>query len=146
MLLLQLLLLAVVQAKLYVQHPDELSRKFPNAEIHSTLANFGHIPYGQALVSIFFDYVRLLKVGRLYFNETDPEGCDQDQAFEIELGEEDEQRPWIYIVERSRHCSYVTQVRNIEKAGGAVAIVVDSEDLPPRGGSIMSDDGSGAGI
>lgn len=45
----------------------------------------------------------------------------------------------------SGNCSYVTQVRNIEKMGGALAIIVDpmEEDITDV---ILSDDGTGAGI
>ena len=45
----------------------------------------------------------------------------------------------------SGNCSYVTQVRNIEKMGGALAIIVDplEEDISDV---ILSDDGTGAGI
>ena len=45
----------------------------------------------------------------------------------------------------SGNCSYVTQVRNIEKMGGALAIIVDpmEEDIS---NVILSDDGTGAGI
>lgn len=42
-------------------------------------------------------------------------------------------------------CSFVSKVRNMEKAGAAVGIVVDdtSEDVSKI---VMSDDGTGAGI
>ena len=45
----------------------------------------------------------------------------------------------------SGNCSYVTQVRNIEKMGGALAIIIDpmEEDITDV---ILSDDGTGAGI
>ena len=42
-------------------------------------------------------------------------------------------------------CSFVTKVRNIEDAGGAVGIVIDSSDEDIQYVA-MSDDGSGAGI
>ena len=42
-------------------------------------------------------------------------------------------------------CSFVTKVRNIEEAGGAVGIVIDSSDEDIKYVA-MSDDGSGAGI
>jgi hypothetical protein len=44
----------------------------------------------------------------------------------------------------SGSCSYVRQVRNIEKAGGALALIIDKEaDVENK---ILSDDGTGAGI
>lgn len=42
-------------------------------------------------------------------------------------------------------CSFVTKVRNIEDAGAAIAIVIDSSDEPIED-VVMSDDGTGAGI
>jgi hypothetical protein len=42
-------------------------------------------------------------------------------------------------------CSFVTQTRNIENAGGAMALIIDTneEDISDI---ILSDDGTGAGI
>jgi hypothetical protein len=49
------------------------------------------------------------------------------------------------IMVDSGNCSYVTQVRNIEKMGAALAIIIDpmEEDITDV---ILSDDGTGAGI
>lgn len=43
------------------------------------------------------------------------------------------------------HCTFVTKVRNIEKAGGSLAVIIDDqqEDIQKV---IMSDDGTGTGI
>ena len=40
----------------------------------------------------------------------------------------------------------MTKVRNIEKAGGSLAVIIDSSDHMDISDIIMSDDGSGAGI
>jgi len=50
----------------------------------------------------------------------------------------------IFLVERG-NCSFVTMARNVEKAGGALAIIIDtkSENVTDV---ILSDDGTGAGI
>ena len=50
----------------------------------------------------------------------------------------------IYLVDRG-HCTFVTKVRNIEKAGGSLAVIIDDtqEDIKKV---IMSDDGTGTGI
>lgn len=49
------------------------------------------------------------------------------------------------MVEASYKCSFVTQVRHIERAGGSLAIIIDSknEDVAEQS---LSDDGTGAGI
>lgn len=42
-------------------------------------------------------------------------------------------------------CSFVKKVRNIEKAGGSLAVIIDNSDYDVKD-IIMSDDGTGAGI
>ena len=51
----------------------------------------------------------------------------------------------IVLVDRGG-CHFVTKVRNIEKAGGSLAVVIDDklDEIPKH--VIMSDDGTGAGI
>jgi hypothetical protein len=50
----------------------------------------------------------------------------------------------IFLVDRG-HCTFVTKVRNIERAGGSLAVIIDDsfEDVNKI---IMSDDGTGTGI
>lgn len=43
-------------------------------------------------------------------------------------------------------CSFVTKVRNIEKAGGSLAVIIDDSGVSNIREVIMSDDGTGAGI
>ena len=43
-------------------------------------------------------------------------------------------------------CSFVTKVRNIEKAGGSLAVIIDNTNTKNVRDIIMSDDGTGAGI
>jgi hypothetical protein len=50
----------------------------------------------------------------------------------------------IFLVERG-NCSFVTMVRNIERAGGALALIIDTKSENVSG-VILSDDGTGAGI
>ena len=102
------------------------------------LSNFGHIPYGQTLI------------GRLYFNSSNPHGCQKGHGFnkdfvnENDAAHEGHSLSSIIMVERG-NCTYVTQTRNIQRAGGSLAIIIDSEseDVTEQ---ILSDDGTGAGI
>jgi hypothetical protein len=50
----------------------------------------------------------------------------------------------IYLVKRGE-CSFVTKVRNIARAGGKLAIIIDTEN-ESIDKIVMSDDGTGAGI
>ena len=131
--------LSIVQASLYVHGPKQLAELFKDADgksngaIQSKMANFGHIPYGQVLV------------GRLYYNEKNPHGCEKGMPFTDDFtGDPDGDLSPIFLVERG-NCSFVTMARNVEKAGGALAIIIDtkSENVTDV---ILSDDGTGAGI
>ena len=51
----------------------------------------------------------------------------------------------IFLVDRGG-CTFVTKVRNIEKAGGSLAVIIDDKDFEDARNVIMSDDGTGAGI
>ena len=50
----------------------------------------------------------------------------------------------IFLVDRGK-CTFVTKVRNVERAGGSLAVIIDDsfEDVHKV---IMSDDGTGTGI
>lgn len=50
----------------------------------------------------------------------------------------------IFLVVRG-NCSFVTMVRNVEKAGGALALIIDTKSENVSG-VILADDGTGAGI
>lgn len=43
------------------------------------------------------------------------------------------------------HCSFVQKVRNVEKAGGSLAVIIDDSNADVKD-LIMSDDGTGTGI
>jgi hypothetical protein len=43
------------------------------------------------------------------------------------------------------HCTFVTKVRNIERAGGSLAVIIDDQNTDINN-VIMSDDGTGTGI
>ena len=47
------------------------------------------------------------------------------------------------ILVMSGNCSFVTKTRNVEKAGGAVAIIGDGEHDYLAADSVLGDDGSG---
>jgi len=50
----------------------------------------------------------------------------------------------IFLVDRG-HCTFVTKVRNIERAGGSLAVIIDDTNVDIKS-VIMSDDGTGTGI
>ncbi len=50
----------------------------------------------------------------------------------------------IFLVDRG-HCTFVTKVRNVERAGGSLAVIID-DNFEDVNKVIMSDDGTGTGI
>ena len=72
-------------------------------------------------------------------------GCNATDVFTDEfLDKEDEVQSAIFLVERG-DCSFVTKTRNIARAGGKVAVIIDSKN-ENIANVILSDDGTGAGI
>jgi hypothetical protein len=49
------------------------------------------------------------------------------------------------MVDKTNKCSPVTQAKNIERAGGAIALIIDDSNRDVRE-KHLSDDGRGAGI
>jgi PA domain len=102
-----------------------------NGTLTTSYANFGVIPYGHSIK------------GWIYFDPTNPLGCEPFGEFDFNYNSKSEVIP-IILVKRGE-CSFVKKVRNIERIGGKVGIVVDDkiEDVQYV---IMSDDGTGSGI
>ena len=127
-------LLSAVSASLMVYHPSKLRNKIDPAkgEIDSSMANFGHFPYGHSII------------GRVWHEKGNENGCKE---FETEItgeGDPDTSPSPIVIVERG-DCSFVKKVRNIEHAGGSLAIIIDNKNEIVEK-VIMVDDGTGVGI
>ena len=80
----------------------------------------------------------------MYFNESNSKGCYRGNFTNDFSGDPDGILTPIFLVERG-DCSFVTKVRNIEKAGGSLAVIIDNTALNIKD-IIMSDDGTGAGI
>lgn len=133
--LILLLLATLALSKLTVYHPtslrDEIDRK--TGAIHSSIANFGHIPYGNNIV------------GKLWYDEDNRDGCGD---FTIDIngdGDPDASPSPIVMVERG-NCSFVKKVRNVEHAGGALAVIIDNKAGEIVEQVIMVDDGTGSSI
>jgi hypothetical protein len=131
-----LALLSCVLARIAVYSPEKLKEQWgKNKTLTTSYANFGIIPYGHSIK------------GRIYFDSLNEFGCEPFDDFDYhEKGgwfSKPEQNPIIIV--RRGSCSFVTKVRNVERAGGHAAIVVDDkfEDVQYV---VMSDDGTGSGI
>lgn len=128
--------LSVALGKLVVYSPKELVDLFEsqNAVIAANYANFGHIPYGQSLI------------GSISYDSNNPKGCQRmgtgDEELPTVVGEAKKTK--IVLVDRGE-CSFVTKVRNAERVGASLVVVVDNrfEDIS---NVVMGDDGTGTGI
>jgi hypothetical protein len=132
-------LMHAVLSKLVVYGPQELIDSFEGkkAQINANYANFGHIPYGQSLI------------GSIYFDETDPLGCDkvEPSVLEDEIVDEivEDTIPTKILLMDRGECSFVTKVRNAERAGASLVVVIDNK-VENITNVIMGDDGTGVGI
>jgi hypothetical protein len=94
-----------------------------------SIADFGHIPYGQTLV------------GQAVYISDNEYGCN---SFEDTLKKFEDPAP-IVIVKRGE-CSFVQKVRNVEHGGGKLAIIVDEKNYENVKFVTMVNDGTGNGI
>ena len=94
------------------------------------MSSFGSIPYGHKIE------------GRLLFDITNQLGCD---SFNFEAKENPlvGESPFIMVFEGE--CSLIDKVKNIEKSGGHLAIIINRND-DNIGGIFMNDDGVGYDI
>lgn len=102
-------------------------------EIKAGLSNFGTVPYG------------FNTQGRLYYyvdNEDKELACKPMDPVDHPNTESDHLA--IILVERGS-CSFVTKVRNIQRLGGHIAIIIDNRDEELED-IIMGDDGTGSDI
>lgn len=130
------MLIAHACARLVVYHPRGLREDIDpmKGEIRSSIANFGLVHYGHSLI------------GRVWFDDDNKYGCNE---FKINISGEadpDADPSPLVLVERGGNCSFVQKVRNVEHAGGRVAIIIDSRVDENVENVMMVDDGTGNGI
>ena len=65
-------------------------------------------------------------MGRLYYDESNADLCNELSQRNFQVGSEKEITP--FFIARRGKCSFVQKVRNMEKMGVAVAIIVDNID------------------
>ena len=81
-------------------------------------------------------------MGKIHYDPEDSQACQEFPDEELQRMTDDVSP--FFLAERGE-CSFVQKVRNMENAGVAVAVVIDSR--PERVEEVlMSDDGTGGGI
>lgn len=152
-----MMLLNIVSSRLVVYEPQELKDLFASVgktsnslityrwKDQSKLCKFWKHPIWLIDgIPTHFIFIYFLQIGRIYYNASNPKGCYRSNFTTDFTGDPDGILTPIFLVERGE-CTFVTKVRNIEKAGGSLAVIIDNtnEDVVDV---IMSDDGTGAGI
>jgi hypothetical protein len=130
-LLVVLFLINVASSKIFVSHPETLSKEF-KGPLSAKYSVFGSLKYG------------FTTNGRLYY---DPTNLESDYACKpiktIQFENIDDIVP-IVMVDRG-DCTFVTKVRNVQNIGGAIALIVNNqEDEKEIFG--LNDDGTGSDI
>ena len=125
----------MMTAKLIVYNPQSLRNKIDKKEgiIKSSIANFGHTPYGHSII------------GKVWYDIDNKDGCHEFVMNITGEGDPDTSPSPIVLVDRG-NWSFVTKVRNVEHAGGALAIIIDDKGKKMVDHVIMVDDGTGGGI
>ena len=125
-----IILISMASCVVKIVSPPELSDILGDkGVIQSSIANFGHIPYGQTII------------GQAVFIEQNEYGCN---SFGTTLSKFDDLHPIVFV--RRGKCSFVQKVRNVEHGGGKLAIIVDEKNDENVKFITMVDDGTGSGI
>ena len=125
--------LSLISAKLIVYSPialKEVMHLQGKDAVNTSVANFGLIPYGHSII------------GQPFFDKDNEFGCLIFDQFPFS---KNEKKSPIVVVRRG-NCSFVQKARNIENAGGKLAIIVDEVDNETMDEIIMVDDGTGSGV
>ena len=92
-----------------------------------------------------------VQIGTIYFDEHNPDMCKRSDADMLALMEEEVQSenvetfPTKIILARRGKCTFVDKVRNSERAGASLLVVVDNKAENVTN-VIMGDDGTGTGL
>ena len=122
-------------ADLVVYHPRRLRDKVNkvNGTMKASLANFGSIHYEHSIV------------GKVWYDKNNQYGCEKFNLTITAVGDPDIEPSPIVLVKRGK-CPFVKKVRNVEHAGGYLAVIYDDKPNEIIEKIIMVDDGTGNGI
>jgi hypothetical protein len=100
-------------------------------EIKNSVSSFGHIPYGHKIE------------GRLLFDINNELGCEK---FNREAREDPIVGESPFVMVRQGDCSLFDKVKNIEKAGGYLAIIISDKDEKIEEGIFLGEEGLSSDI
>ena len=113
------LFLMSVKSKLLVVQPLELANRFPGRQIHASYANFGIISSGFS------------SMGRLYYSSKSSEtlpnyACYDLKDVHLDFNPSDIDYYPVILVDKG-NCSFVDMARNIQTAGGYMALIINDK-------------------
>ena len=129
------IMIIAIRCTLVVYSPKELKDKINpvDGSFTASLANYGNVTYGRSFV------------GKVWFDENNQDGCNKFSFNLTSEGYQEHQPTPIVIVKRGS-CPFVTKSRNIQDAGGYLAIIVNNKPNENVKHVIMVDDGTGKNI
>ena len=135
--LVQLLLLTVASAKVYLYGPADLKQRiedeYRTEEIPSSLANFGNPPYNKVIL------------GRVFVPDLDEhkQACNNLNPIDFNFDPDGINTP-ILLVQRGG-CSFVVKVRNAQNIGASAVVIYDDREENVEN-VVMIDDGTAGNI
>ena len=139
-----LLIAALVQPKLFVFSPYELSQQFLGSIFFTRwyqkqLRQFRYH-------TLWLNYCTFIQqIGSLQFDTENKDACNEYKK-EINKNDDPDSDISPFVIAERGGCSFVTKARNIQKWGGRVAVIVDNQANNNPEHIIMIDDGTGSDI
>ena len=129
------IMIIAIRCTLVVYSPKELKDKINpvDGSFTASLANYGNVTYGRSFVA------------KVWFDENNQDRCNKFSFNLTSEGYQEHQPTPIVIVKRGS-CPFVTKSRNIQDAGGYLAIIVNNKPNENVKHVIMIDDGTGKNI
>lgn len=124
-----LVIAQVCHAGLKVLNPTQLSESLgSNGQIQSSLANFGHITYGQNLIGKVLRPRKENATGCKAFTLADFPGNFELDPVMVGMPRVRLMPHNTFILLERGHCSNPTKVRNVEAFGASLALIGDERD------------------
>lgn len=134
-LLLTLSFLILSNSSVIVKHPSELANQF-DEPLKFTYANFGSVPYGyKTRAQIFYDFEN---TGQDY-------ACSTLFDYEFQSNYLPSKLVSAIMIDRGS-CNFVKKARNVQEAGGYLALIVNNNNEKKVEDIQMSDDGTGKDV
>lgn len=135
--------LPTINTQISVLYPENLAKKFENNHIKATYALYGEIPYGSSTITRLSNFL-LPDFSDPYYACSEIPDKSSNLYDEKNAIDSTSSLTTVIFVERG-NCSFVTKTRNVQKAGGQLAIIMNNNNMDLEE-VFLSDDGTGSDI